>query len=280
MQKRIYTPDSALLRPATLFRDMILSLSQSFELAWQLATRDIKAQYRRAALGFFWAFINPIIHAAVWLILNKTGILALETSNIPYPVFVFTGTALWAIFTDSINSPLQTCNSARPMLAKINFPSEALIFSGIIQTLFNAGIKLIVLICVLFFLGVRPDLSIVFFPLVLFSIVVLGTTIGLALTPIGMLFSDISKAIPILMQFLMYFSPIVFPIPQKGLAATIFNLNPLTPFFMTARDILTAQSPEYLTKFVIFSLLVFPLLILFWTIYRVSLPILIERMDA
>jgi lipopolysaccharide transport system permease protein len=114
----------------------------------------------------------------------------------------------------------------------------------------------------------------------LLSIIILGTTIGLALTPIGMLFSDIGKAIPIIMQFLMYFSPIVFPVPQKGIAATIFNLNPLTPFFMTARDILIAQPPEYLSKFIFFSFLIVPFLILFWTIYRVSLPILIERMSA
>jgi len=43
-------------------------------------------------------------------------------------------------------SPLQQTNAAKPMLAKINFPREALVISGIYQTSFNAGIKLVVLL--------------------------------------------------------------------------------------------------------------------------------------
>jgi len=43
-----------------------------------------------------------------------------------------------------------------PLLAKINFPREALILTVIYQTLFNAAIKICILLLVLPFLGILP----------------------------------------------------------------------------------------------------------------------------
>jgi lipopolysaccharide transport system permease protein len=42
----IYTPESSLRNPAHMVRAMFRDLLSSRELAWQLALRDIKAQYR------------------------------------------------------------------------------------------------------------------------------------------------------------------------------------------------------------------------------------------
>jgi lipopolysaccharide transport system permease protein len=36
---------------------------------------------------------------------------------LPYPVYVFTGTMLWAIFMEAANAPLQQTTAAKPMLA-------------------------------------------------------------------------------------------------------------------------------------------------------------------
>jgi lipopolysaccharide transport system permease protein len=47
-------------------------------------------------------------------------------------------------------------NGNRALLAKINFPREALILTGIYQTLFNAAIKIGILLLVLPFLGIHP----------------------------------------------------------------------------------------------------------------------------
>lgn len=77
-------------------------------------------------------------------------------TGIPYPVFVFTGTLLWSILVDSFNAPLGQVNAKKPLLAKINFPREALILSGVYQILFNAAIKIGILLLVLPFVGVHP----------------------------------------------------------------------------------------------------------------------------
>ena len=48
---KTYTPESSIRNPAKLIREMLYDLVSSRELAWQLAVRDIKAQYRQTALG-------------------------------------------------------------------------------------------------------------------------------------------------------------------------------------------------------------------------------------
>lgn len=259
-----------------MFRD----LAASRELAWRLAVRDISAQYRQTFLGILWAFILPLANTLAWIFLNSSGVVKIADTPLPYPAYVFTGTMLWAIFMDALNAPLQQAIAAKPMLAKLNFPREALIVSGIYQTLFNALIKIALLLGALVVVGINPGWNLLLFPLGILSLVLVGTSLGLFITPVGMLYTDIGKALPLLMQFLMYVTPVVFAMPKEGFAATLFTLNPLTPLILTSRDWLTGGTPEFLAYFVGVNLVVVGLLLVVWVVFRLAMPILIERMSA
>lgn len=54
-------------------------------------------------------------------------------------------------------------------------------------------------------------------------LVLVGTAIGLLLTSIGLLYTDIGRGLPLVMQFLMHITPVVFPMPKEGWAVTLFN---------------------------------------------------------
>lgn len=280
LKKTVYTPDSSLARPAKMMGEMFRDLIASRELAWRLAVRDISAQYRQAFLGILWAFILPLANTLAWIFLNSTGVVKIADTSLSYPVYVFTGTMLWAIFMDALNSPLQQAIAAKPMLAKLNFPREALVISGIYQTLFNASIKIALLLGVLVVVGINPGWNLLLFPLGILSLILVGTALGLLITPVGMLYTDVGRGLPLLMQFLMYVAPVVFPMPKAGWAATLFNLNPLTPVILTARDWLTGITPEYLGNFMLVNLAAVSLLLVVWVVYRLAMPILIERMSA
>lgn len=276
----IYTPESSLAHPGKMLRDMFRDLAASRELSWRLAQRDIKAQYRQAFLGILWAFILPLANTLTWVFLSKAGIVSVADTGLPYPVYVFTGTMLWAIFMDSLNAPMQQVNSARGMLSKLNFPREALIVSGIYQTAFNAAIKIALLLAVLVIMGINPGWHLLLFPLGVASLMMVGTTLGLLITPVGMLYGDVGRTLPLLMQFLMYVTPVVFPMPKEGWAATLFSLNPATPLILTARNWLTGQTPEYLGYFLAVNCIAAMLFLVVWGIYRLAMPILIERMGG
>ena len=276
----VYTPESRLKDPAGMIRDMFRDLAAGRELAWRLAVRDISAQYRQAFLGILWAFILPLANTATWIFLSSSGVVSVGETALPYPVYVFTGTMIWAIFMDALNAPLQQTTAAKAMLAKLNFPREALVVSGIYQTLFNAAIKVVLLIGALMLLGIMPGWGLLLFPLGILSLILVGTAIGLLLTPIGLLYTDIGRGLPLVMQFLMYITPVVFPMPKEGWAATLFNLNPLSPLILTTRDWLTGLPPEHLGYFLLVNLLTCTLLLAVWIVFRLAMPILIERMSA
>ena len=277
---RIYTPESPLAHPAKLWRDMKQDLWAGRELAWRLAVRDISAQYRQSALGVLWALIIPLANTAVWLFLTGSKVVQVAATPIPYPVFVFTGTLLWSILIDALNAPLMQVSANKALLAKINFPREALILSGIYQTLFNGAIKLGILLLVLPFMGVHPGWGGLLIPVGLLGLVLTGTALGLAITPLGVLYGDVGRGIPLITQFLMYLSPVVFPLASTGWTATLMRLNPLTPLILNARAWFTGQPPQLLGEWALAVGGSAVLLLLVWMVYRLAMPILIERMSA
>jgi lipopolysaccharide transport system permease protein len=277
---KVYSPESSATHPARLLGELFRDALAGRELAWRLAVRDISAQYRQAALGLFWALILPLANTVTWIFLNASGIVTVGETPLPYAIYVFTGTMLWAIFMDALNAPLQQATAAKAMLAKINFPREALVLSGILQTLFNGAIKIGLLLVALLVLGVWPDWRLLLFPLAVLSLILTGTALGLLLTPIGLLYTDIGKGLPLVLQFLMYVTPVVFPMPSGGIAASIFAWNPLTPLILTARDWLTGFPADHLASFLLVNAVVLVLLLLVGVVFRLAMPMLIERMGS
>lgn len=276
----VYTPESSLANPRRMLKDMFRDLLASRELAWRLAVRDINAMYRQSFLGLLWALILPLANTLVWIFLSSSGIVKVRDTDLPYPMYVFVGTMLWAILMDAVSSPLQVTTVAKPMLVKINFPRESLVLSGIYQSLFNASVKIVLLLVALAVMGIKPGWGLVLFPVGLLSLIMVGTMIGLMLTPVGLLYADIGRALPLLMQFLMYLTPVVFLIPEEGWSALVFQANPLTPLIVTTRQWLTGMPTDQLGYFMLVNSVTLLLLLVFWGIYRLAMPILIERMSA
>ncbi|WP_375239266.1 ABC transporter permease [Aurantibacter sp.] len=279
MEVKIYQKENK-LNLFNLVKDSFKDIYKSRFLARQLAERDIKAQYRQSYFGVLWAFIMPLATALVWIVLNNSGTIQLTETGMPYPLYAFSGTLIWSIITESINSPLKSTNAARGILTKINFPKEALIVSGIYKLLFNTSIKVILLIIFVFYYDVGFSLQLLLVPLAIFGAVLFGTTLGLFITPIGLLYTDINRLITFGMQFLMYITPVVYVIPKSGLLKTIMNLNPITPIILTTRDLVVGINSEHVMYFLLVLALCLPLLLLGLIIYRISIPIIVERLSA
>lgn len=263
-----------------LFRESLSDMFSSRFLAKQLAIRDIKAQYRQSFLGIIWAFITPLSTALIWIVLSKSGTITLSDTGVPYPVFVFTGTLLWSIVIESINAPMTNTNGARSILSKINFPKEALILSGIYKLLSNSFMKIVLLFVFLIVYGVGFHFSILLFPFAFLGIIFFGTTIGLFITPLGMLYNDIGKIVSLGLSFLMYATPVVYAIPKTGFLKTLMEINPLTPLLLTTRNLLFGEQIDYLMYYSSIFAVCIPLFFLGLVFYRISIPVIVERMSA
>lgn len=279
LETKVYQKENN-LRIGKLLKDSLTDMYSSRFLAKQLAVRDIKGQYRQSFLGIFWMFITPLVTAMVWVFLNNSGTVRLSDTGIPYPVYAFSGTLIWSIITEALNSPTQSTNGARGIISKINFPKEALVLSGIYKLLFNSSIKVVLLFLFVIMYGTGFHFSQLLFPFVILGAVLFGTTLGLLITPISMLYNDISRIVSMGLTFLMYITPVVYAIPKEGLMKTLMEYNPITPIILTARDLAVGSSPEYLGYFGLVLAACVPLLSLGLVVYRVSIPVIVERLSA
>ncbi|WP_372757276.1 ABC transporter permease, partial [Mariniflexile sp.] len=268
------------LKIGKLLKETAKDFFGSHFLAKQLATRDIKSQYRQSYLGIIWAFITPISSAFVWIFLNLTGTVNLSDTGVPYPIFVFSGTLIWSIITESINSPTSSTNAARGIISKINFPKEALVLSGIYKILFNSSIKIGLLIILIFLFGIGFHWSLFLFPFAIIVAVMFGNTIGLFLTPVSMIYNDIGKIVSMGLSLLMYITPVVYAIPKAGVMKTIMELNPFTALILTARSLALGTTTDYLGYFIIIFVISALLFFVGLMLYRISIPIIVERLSA
>lgn len=279
LETKIYQKENN-LKPGKFLKEVFTDIHNSRFLARQLAERDIKAQYRQSYFGLAWAFITPLATAAVWIFLNLSGTIKISDTGIPYAVFAFSGTLLWSMIVESINTPTQSTNAARGLLSKINFPKEALIISGIYKLLFNSSIKILLLVVFVFLFGVGFHWSLLLLPFAVAGALLFGTTIGLFLTPISMLYKDVGKIVSMGLNFVMYITPVVYSIPDKGILKLLMEVNPITPVILTGRDLITGATPQFLWYYLGVLAACVPLFFLALLAYRISIPIIVERLSS
>src|SRR3984957_18917231 len=106
MTEIIYSSQSRLRSPRLFLREMISDLRNSREAAWHLFARNLRSQYRQSFLGYIWILLPPLATALLWVYLNWTQTLAIRHTDIPYPIYVLTGTMLWQVFSDALYCPL------------------------------------------------------------------------------------------------------------------------------------------------------------------------------
>jgi lipopolysaccharide transport system permease protein len=276
----VYTPDSQIRNPINLIRSMWADLRKSNELSYRLFVRDLSAQYRQSLLGILWAFAPPIITSVIFIALQSRRIINFGETDIPYPLYVLIGTLIWQIFTESLNAPLKTVTAAKPLLVKINFAREALIISAFYLVLFNTAIKILIIIAVILIFQVQFSFWMFAAVIPIFMLILLGFCIGLFLTPAGMLYTDIATSLPIATQLLFFITPVVYPIPDTFPFSLVAYFNPVSPLVLTSRDLITQGVFSQALPFLIVSSLTVAGLFIAWIIYRLALPIIIERISA
>jgi homopolymeric O-antigen transport system permease protein len=277
---RVYTPDSPLRRPKEFVSDVARDVRSLRVLTWRLVVRDLAATYRQTAFGYLWAVLPAVFLAVVWIGLNSSKVINVETGDVPYAAFVITGTTFWQLFLDALNSPLKQMTQNRSMLNRVNFPAEALIASGIAQVLFSFLVKLVVLAIALAVVGAPVKATAPLIVLPALGLLILGTVIGILIAPIGMLYKDIEQGLLMIVLPLLFLTPVVYPVQSGGAIGRIMHLNPLTPMFEVTREFLFGGSSGYVTEFFAVCGVSVVLALVGWVVYRVSLPILIERLEA
>ena len=233
--------------------------------------------FRQSFFGILWAFIPPFFTAGVWIFINLFGFVKVNNAGENYPVFVMCGTIIFQSFFEALKISSDTVSGGLGMMRKLQFPREALLICAFYKLLFNFFMKLVALVAIALFLQNPFSLnSLGFLPMALLALFC-GFSIGIVLIPFQLLYQDFGRVLGIGSSVLMYLTPVVYPIPADGVFRTLFLWNPLTPLVTVTREMFMGNDPQMLLYFMSMVVLALPVLWVGWAMFRVTMPIIVER---
>ena len=277
-----YSPQSDIREPVRLVSNMFRDFLAGRELAWRLFVRNLRGMYRQTLLGLFWAFLPPIANTAIWIFLKSQNAFSTSGLAVPDAVFILTGMILWQAFVDAFQAPARLVKSNKNMVSRLNFPRESLLLVGFGEVTFNLMIRLLLLVPAFWYYGIAVHPGILLSPIAIASMIFFGLGLGLLILPIGSLYQDVERFVGMFVPFWMIITPIIYNPPSfdsAGPFAYLLNwLNPAAPLLILSRDLLLLGGTEHVLISIIFVIISLPVFFLGLVFYRISLPVLIERM--
>jgi lipopolysaccharide transport system permease protein len=280
---RTFGAESTVTSPAKFFAEMWTDLLQSRQLAGMLAYRDLKAQFRQSLLGWFWLIIPPLMWTIGMTVLRRNNLADLGETDIYYPAYVLISMSMWQMFQAALRGPMMAMNLNKGILTKVRFPREAIILADVMKLGVEIVVYLLLIIAAFFFYDIPFGRTVLLFPFAYLMLVLLGTTIGLFLAPIGLLYRDIGAMLPYLLMGGLVITPVIFPMPSAentGLFATVVRMNPVTPVLVTARELATSQPLTMLPQFFVMAGLTVVGLVLAMALLRAATPQIVERWSS
>lgn len=201
------------------------------ELLYFLTWRDILVRYKQAVLGVAWAILQPLLTMVVFtVVFNKALGIQSPASNIPYPIFSFTGLLPWQFFSGALSrSGISLVGNAN-LLTKVYFPRLVIPISAVLGGLVDLGLSFLVLLGLMATYGIAPPWQVILLPVFVILAFAMSLAVGLWLSALNVMYRDVQYVIPFLVQLWMFVSPVIYPVSSipAGPLRLAFLINPMT----------------------------------------------------
>jgi lipopolysaccharide transport system permease protein len=191
--------------------------------------RDVRVRYKQTMLGAAWAVIQPVMTMIVFTFLfGKVAKLPTD-SDLPYPIFSYTGLLPWGLFVAALNQASRSLTMNQNMVTKIYFPRLVLPLSSILSGLVDFVIAFVVLIFLMIFYRTPPSPNAIWaLPLFVLLTIITALGVSLWLSAINVQYRDVNYALPFLTQFWFFITPVAYSsavVSEKW--QLIYALNPM-----------------------------------------------------
>ena len=225
-------------------------LSLNLKEVWQyrdllmlFVKRDVITVYKQTILGPLWYLIQPLFTSIIFTIIFN-NIAGIKTGGIPPFLFNLAGVTSWNYFRACLTSTSDTFKKNAGIFGKVYFPRIIMPLSNVISNLLKYGIQLLILIgfygyFMLKGFAISPNISILFLPLLVIVMALLGLGLGMLISSMVTKYRDISFLVTFGVQLLMYVSAVMYPMSidkeKLGDISWIVEYNPMAHIIETSR---------------------------------------------
>ncbi|MGC1204440.1 MAG: ABC transporter permease [Flavobacteriaceae bacterium] len=226
----------------------------NFKEVWQyrdllllFVKRDVITVYKQTVLGPLWYIIQPLFTTVIFtLVFNN--IAKISTGGIPPFLFNLAGVVCWNYFKECLTGTSDTFKKNQAIFGKVYFPRVIMPLSIVLSNLIKFGIQLcIFFIFYLVFIIqgslVRPSGYIVFFPVIVLVMGLLGLGLGMVISSMVTKYRDLSFLLNFGVQLLMYISLVMLPyslFEANGFAWAV-DYNPMAYVIEFSRFLLLGE---------------------------------------
>jgi lipopolysaccharide transport system permease protein len=213
------------------------------ELLYFLVWRDVKVRYKQTALGVAWIVLQPVISTVVFTLLFGI-LLNVPSGGVPYPVFALAGLVPWSYFSGSLTRSSTSLVGSSHLISKVYFPRLIIPVAPVLARLLDFVIALGLLAAMLLAFRIVPTPWALALPLLTLPMILFAAGLGSLLTALAVRYRDVKYGIGLLVQLLMYASPVVYPAslvpPQLRL---LYGLIPMAGVIEGYRAALLGTTP-------------------------------------
>ena len=250
-----------------LFEFNISELFKYRDLIYLFVKRDFVTFYKQTILGPIWYVIQPIINTIIFTIIFG-NLAKISTDGVPPFIFYMSGTVVWGYFASCITLTSNTFNQNAVIFSKVYFPRLVVPISNVIISFAQFIIQFTIFLFFLLYFkysgsSIYPNLYILFLPLIIFQMALLGLGFGILISSLTTKYKDLTFVMTFFVQLWMFATPIVYPfsiIPEKY--KLIASLNPMTSIVETFRGAFLGVSTIEITHIFVSMLITLSILFL------------------
>lgn len=255
----------------------------TFSLAFLLAWRDFQARYVGTKAGYFWALLSPLLYAVIFLLLRDQLLkqdVKLDTGGVNPLVFAFFGIMLFQVWYEALTNQLNHLRNATSFLKNIRIVPEVFALSAMIISFLDLGVRVALLIAFMIVFSVPVGKAVLLAPIALLVVVLTGNIVGYILAFPASFFGDINKFIQSISLGIMLVTPIFYTATTSSdsILYWIQVLNPLACTLSLARSVVFGGELIFVSETIIWLLILIPLAVVMFWMYRVITPLIIERL--
>lgn len=212
-------------------------MNKNLDLILVLAHTQLKARYKKAALGYVWSLAHPLAFSAVFYFVFE---IVLPSGRPDMAAFLIAGMFPWQWISNSVVQGTMVFVGNGALIRKVAFPRWYLPLSMVLQDGWHFLLSLPVAAMILLVSGIAPDpVLLLGIPLMLALQAAILLGLVLALGSLNMFLRDIQHLVEILMMIGFYATPIIYEVervpPQWS---WIPALNPFTALISGWRTLL------------------------------------------
>lgn len=205
------------------------------ELLGLLVKRELKVRYKDSALGLIWTMLRPLALLAVYYVaIGK--FLGAQRAIPDFAIYVFTGLAIWTLFTEVVSAGTSSIIANSGLVKKIALPREVFPLSVLGSSLVNYAIQIGILVSATLLLGVFPVGSRwLYFPLASLLIIVWSLALAMVLSAWNVYLRDVQYLVEVVLMVMFWTTPTLYSwaLVKEQLAgatwlAEIYLANPAT----------------------------------------------------